>query len=666
MSDLQLPTLHNFIAYIQQNFPDYEKFIDLMKNCNVNHDKKMLDINNAFTYSSHLKKYHKWKVEDHKQDLKAIEDLINKFLTAEVEDLAKIEDIKEDGRLTIEFNEFQLRNKIPEELGNPLKYAEIRDKILHEKDKYQQYVILKEYFLEKYIIHTHPSTDDIFIYNENDGIFTSDGYIFLKKEIQNIIPFWTRDARNEIIDKVRIDTYFTNGNPFNKQNIIVLENGVIEFDKLLKNNENYFSQFSADFLSTKKIPITYDPAIKLEKSEIDIFLSWATCGDKNFENYLLEAIADCFNNHYKSQIIHLFIGEGQNGKGTYLRLLSDFLGGPESGNITALGFGQIYENSFKLHALENAMANLNGDSSATFIRDPGTIKKASGEDIINADVKGEKKQRPFYNVAKMFSSSQHVPEAKDEDTEGWYRRFKISDWKAVLTDEMKAKSSNFEKNLRKPEELSYLLNRVLEAFLRLAKNNYVFSYAMRTSEEKRMDYLKKSSPIKLFIENFVMIKNNEVKFFKDSFINIFNFYNEQILKNRPMDKVTFWKKMKYEFEEIPVRQHKGKRYYDGLGFDAEKWNQLLKELHYDEHIGKFTADMDCDAYETPNNIEGYPFIDTLVYNIIQKYESEDLCYLDILGKLFYLKTEIVRDSLDRLANTGKIFEPRPNLFKITE
>lgn len=665
MSDLHYPTLTNFALFIENKYPESIKFVALINNCNNNHHKKLLDIDNAFTYIEHLRKYHKWNTAETKKDLKLVENLIHAFLHAEVEDLAKIEDIKAEANLTIEFQEFD-NKKIKMDLQpDALRYAEIRDKIVRGQDKYQQYVIIKDYFLEKYIVHSHPITNEIFIYQDSEGIFKADGEIFLKQEIQNIMPFWTRDARNEILDKVRIDTYFKNGNPFNKQNIIVCENGVIKLDDLFEKKEKYFHEFSADFLSTKKIPIFYKKDIILESSNIMNFLNWATCNDELFTNYLLEAIADCFNNHYKSQIIHLFVGEGQNGKGTFLRLLSDFLGGPTSGNITALGFGQIYENSFKLHGLEFAMANINGDSSATFIRDPGTIKKASGEDIINADVKNEKKQRPFYNTAKMFSSSQHVPEAKDEDTEGWYRRFKISDWRATLTDDMKAQSLEFEKNLRLPDELSYLLNKVLESYINLANRNFVFNFSSKTPEEKRIDYLKKSSPIKLFIENVISFDNSTGKLFKDTLVNAFNIYNEKILLNRRMDKVTFWKKIKYEFEEIPVRQEKGKRYYEGLELQTNKLNDILKEHNLDQYVNAFDSIENDSFINFQKNVEGYPFIDSVIYSVIQKYESDDLCYADIVLKLFYFKNEIVRESLDRLSKEGKIYEPWPNLFRIS-
>lgn len=663
MSDLSLPTLSNFISFVEQKFPDAYKFIDLMKQCNAIHNRKYLDIENAFTYLDHMKRFHKWTNKNYKKDLELLDKLIHSYFNNEINDLVKIEEYKREAWFTIGLMETELKNKIPEVIPDSLQYAEIRDKILHEHDKYAQYVIIKDYFMETYVVYTHPTTMDIWIYKEEEGIFKNNGEIFFKQEIQKIMPTWTRDARNEILDKIRNDTYFEDKTPFNQQNIIVFENGVINFNELLE-KKDFFHPFSHTFLATKKIPVIYNKDLILLDSKIDSFLHWATCQDIEFENYLLEAIADCFNNHYKSQIIHLFIGEGQNGKGTFLRLLTDFLGGPLSGNVTALGFGQIYENSFKLHALEYAMANLNGDSSATYVRDPGTLKKASGEDIINADVKNEKRQKPFYNTAKMFSSSQHVPEAKDEDTEGWYRRFKISDWKASLTDQMKANSKSFENDLRTEQEFTHLLNRVLQAFINLAENNYVFKFASRTPEEKRQDYLKKASPIKLFSENLLSFQNSNGKLYKDVLLAAFNVYNEQILGNRKMDKITFFKKIKYEFEEIPTRQEKGRRYFDGVEINRILWEELLMKYHLEKYIPIIDSEMVDISNVANGNFEGYPFIDSVVIEIIKKYQADDLCYLDIKNKCFYFKNDIVRDSLDRLLGNGEIYEPRPNIFKI--
>lgn len=440
-------------------------------------------------------------------------------------------------------------------------YNELRSKIAVLKEKQNQFVLFHEYFLAKYSIKTSYYTKEIWIYN--DGIFKPDGEAILLEIIHEIIPHYSKQNRNEILDKIRISTLFIES-PFDKQNIIVLKNGVIN----LEDSEIVLYPHSEDFLSTKKINAIYNPeAININQ---EIFFSQITKSNYKFKAYLYEVIADCLTNHYQSEKAHLFVGDGRNGKGTFLRLIEKLF---DNKNISHLGLNQLTEKSFQLFTLQNSYANIVGDTSDRKLTDTGIMKKAIGEDIILCDIKHAIKPIEFLNTAKFIISGQYVPQPSDEDTYGWYRRFIISDWQFEILDEMI--TQNFEKSLHTQEEISGLLNKVLNAYKLFKENNFVFDYnSNKTREDSRHDYLLKSDPVKVFIEKYV-IEDPELQISRKELYNNFVLFSQKLNIRHKTD-VIFGKDLKKVLPNLASKQIEGIRYHQEINMSSE-FKELIRK-----------------------------------------------------------------------------------------
>jgi len=515
-------------------------------------------------------------------------------------------------------------------------YKELRNKIALEKDVAQQYVIMADYFIQNYKIKTNWFTKEMYIYK--DGIFEPNGECFILQEIQHIIPSWKRGAKHEIVDKIMINTYFVD-NIFNKHNIIVCENGIIKLDTLALGEEDFFVDFSPDYFSTKKIPIKYDPKALCPK--IDSFFTDVSCGDSNFVTYLIEILADILNNHYKSQKGHVLLGEGENGKGTFMRLIIAFVG---KENKTSLGLDFIQEGSFQVYTLQNSMVNIIGDLNDKYVKDSGLVKKLLGEDFISANIKNVKKPIEFINTAKMILGGQHIMKT-GEDSWAWYRRFIITSWSYKVP--VDKKNDDFEKELHDSKELSGLLNKVLDRYKIFANNRFKFEMQnSMTEEDIRKNHLLKSNPVKLFIETQIITTSDEESIKKR---DVYEAYTKwQILNNaKPKSENYFHKELKSEMPDIPIKQIDRVRHYIGINLVTNLSNNQ-SESGYD-------------------NMAKLSYKDKILL-LIKKDPEHELHTDDLMKKLNvdnYLDGEIIRQTLLLLLQNGFIYEPRPDVFKIS-
>jgi putative DNA primase/helicase len=524
------------------------------------------------------------------------------------------------------------------------------NKLLNEvarvKEKQEEYVLLADYYLTHYKIKSSYYTNEIWIYKE--GVWVADGEGFLLSDIHEIIPYYSRSARNEIIEKIRISTFFYE-NPFDQKSIIVVKNGAIDLQKLLL-KQKFFIKHNYDHMATRKLDVDYEPKNKCHT--IELFLSDLAQGQKDekaFRSYLLESIADCFNNHYESQKLHMFVGEGNNGKGTFLRLVKRFLGRK---NVSSLGLGLIHEASFQVYTMENAMANIVGDTNDKRIKDSGMIKKLTGEDEIAVDVKNVRKPIAFTNKAKMFISSQFVPKV-EEDNDGWYRRFIITDWLFQMNEDKKER--NFEKKLASPKELSGLLNLVLEAYKNFSDRNFTYEIESKvTKEEKRNTYLFKSNPVKVFDELYLEDDQNSLILKAELYENYNTF--QQINKLRAKNKTHFWRELRKLLPHINTDKRKdSKRYCEGIKMNKE-WFSFLSNQNI-----KITEKEEKNFLEKiPNKI--LPL--TEIYQTL--LELNDSYTLNEIKNTLTVNTNLTNDefmeNIEELRDKGMIHEGKNGYF----
>tara|TARA_B100002003_G_scaffold124129_1_gene114562 strand:- start:116 stop:1135 length:1020 start_codon:yes stop_codon:yes gene_type:complete len=242
-----------------------------------------------------------------------------------------------------------------------------------------------------------------------------------------------------------------------------------------------------DNLSRVKLPVAYES--NLDCPNIKKFI-----GEVMYKEdipVVQEYVGYCLWRNYEAQKALMLVGEGGNGKSTFITIIQAMLG---INNISSRSLQDLEMNRFAKASLDGKLANLYPDLSDVALKSTGTFKSLTGGDPVSAEYKF-KNAFSFVNSAKFIFSCNKIPEAHD-DTTAFFRRWII----LVFPNRFEADKENKSllEELTTPEELSGFLNWSLEGLKRLKKNNWVFSYS-KSTEEIREAYIRKSSPIQAFL-----------------------------------------------------------------------------------------------------------------------------------------------------------------------
>ena len=336
---------------------------------------------------------------------------------------------------------------------------------------------------------TLSDTKQVLCYDESTGIYRFDGEII----IQQLAQIWlgmagleakaTTHFMEQVIDFIRRETYIDrealNPNP----GILVVKNGTLSLvaGTLVKH--------SKAFKATIAIPVTYD--INAKCPVIDKFLSEIVApGDLPL---LCEIPAWCLTTRSGIQRLVLLLGEGRNGKTTYLEMLREFLG---RGNCTAHTLQSLTTNRFAIAGLFGKLANIAPDLPSRALREAGPLKTLTGSDTVEAEKKF-KDSFNFINSAKMIFATNTPPEIT-EDTYAVWRRIVMVDFPYKF--EGKEEDKQLLSKITTERELSGFLNIVLKGLERINTNGD-FTYS-RSIEDTRSKYLLMSNPTQTFIEEY--------------------------------------------------------------------------------------------------------------------------------------------------------------------
>ena len=132
------------------------------------------------------------------------------------------------------------------------------------------------------------------------------------------------------------------------------------------------------FLSPVQIPVTYDPSADCR--EWDKFVSEVFPEDAQELAY--ELAADLITPSRSSQKALLLLGEGSNGKSTYLRAVGAFVG---STNAAGVSLHKLESDRFATARLMGKLANICPDLPSTHLTETSVFKAIVGGDDLHAE-----------------------------------------------------------------------------------------------------------------------------------------------------------------------------------------------------------------------------------------------------------------------------------------
>src|SRR3989344_1837184 len=340
---------------------------------------------------------------------------------------------------------------------------ELRNYYITDKQSGSQ--CIADYLIDRYHLKTiGERMRDIYFYK--DGIYVL-GVNTVKAEIQRILrSLVSKHQKNEIVEKIKDSTTIDLKEFSADRDLVNLDNGVLS----IKTGE--ITEHDPKHLFFNKIATTYTknancPMIKkflseiLDENDIPVIQEWF--------GYIL------YRSYFIKKAI-IFVGEGDTGKTTLLRLIEKFIG---KDNVSGVSLQKITSDKFATINFYNKQINIYDDLSFKDINDNGAFKIATGGGSITAEYKfGEQFQ--FENYAKLTFACNKIPDVKDPNDVAYFGRWIIIHFRNEITNPDKFLIDK----ITTPEELSGLLNFALEGLNRLLEKQK-FSYNKAPHEIKK-------------------------------------------------------------------------------------------------------------------------------------------------------------------------------------
>ncbi len=349
---------------------------------------------------------------------------------------------------------------------------------------------------------------------------------------------------NEVLEHLRRDSY-VDRSVFNRfLGFVPVVNGLLSLETL------ELKPFDPDVVFTYKLNVRFDPAAKCPVwlGFLDQILP------KDDQALLQEYMGYCILPAMPKHKMMWFYGRGRNGKGRVVATIEAIVG---VNNCSYLELGEFDgEHRFALAQLYGKLVNVSSEPCTTKALQTPLLKKITGEDVLDAEVKGKQKRLTFRNIAKPFILGNEFPRLGDTS-------IAFEDRTLILKfpNEFKGKSQidNIERSwLSDPVEVSGIFNWMLEGLRRLDRN-HEFSLSS-TTQEMILEFKRISDPFGAWIEDRCILQPEGSLSRKAAFEDYKN-YVDQDLGRPPETERRFFQRLRDmpKISEYKTRTERGFR-----------------------------------------------------------------------------------------------------------
>jgi putative DNA primase/helicase len=339
---------------------------------------------------------------------------------------------------------------------------------------------IADLIMDSFNFATMEDNKEIYWYHE--GVYIPNGEVIIEKQCEHLIPMAKRDIVAEVVSTIKRRTY-TPRTMFDADiEMINCRNCWVNI------RTGVTSPHTPRRLSKVQIPVFFDPT--KDASRFEQFLSECLPDDED-RFTVLEQFASCLIKSAKFGKAFIMIGQGANGKSTFLNIIQDVLGPQNVANISIHAFE---DNRFAKAELDGKLANIYADISNEELNTVSEFKALVTGDTVLAE---KKNQHPFQlnNFAKMFFSANQIPIVYDE-SDGFFRRFMIIEWNVRFTDQ--TAKINLKSELLTEDEKSGILNLLLRYAAQLEERGY-FLYA-ESVEKLKARWKEKANSAQGFLD----------------------------------------------------------------------------------------------------------------------------------------------------------------------
>jgi putative DNA primase/helicase len=263
---------------------------------------------------------------------------------------------------------------------------------------------------------------------------------------------WSTRLASEVVEFIRVDAPELWERP--RLDILNVKNG------LLRVADRALLSHSPDHLSSVQLPVEYNPKATcpaITKFVSEVFPPDATLLAWELAGWLMLPSTSI-------QKAVLLLGEGANGKSTWLTLLISFLG---KGNSSAVSLHKLESDKFAAARLIGKLANICPDLPSEHLAGTSVFKAITGGDPVPAEYKF-KDSFDFTPYARLVFSANHPPRSADA-SHAFFRRWVVIPFDRTFSPKQQVPRAILDARLSAPAELSGLLNLSLDALARLER-----------------------------------------------------------------------------------------------------------------------------------------------------------------------------------------------------
>lgn len=318
-----------------------------------------------------------------------------------------------------------------------------------------QYLLSKHHF----IMVGRDSSAPLGVYlGDRIGIYTTDTVTIQRLIYQEDRRYTKRDVE-DVMFKI---TMLVKSKPQeNNSNLIPVANGIYNV------KEHRLQPFTKDLVFTNKVATKWIENAPKPSWDVDEWLSVIANHNPDVVTLLWQIIAECLNGNYTRGKFFIFVGSGNNGKGTFQELLNNLIG---KENVSSLRMEQIGDR-FSPSTMAGKVANIGDDIKGDFLPDSQNILSITTGDTVTLEEKGKQAYSVNLKCALVFSANK-IPKIKNTSN-GLYRRMCIVPFLADFTGDVEDLSIKTEKILRSDVQEYILFKALSQDFERFIEPDVV-------------------------------------------------------------------------------------------------------------------------------------------------------------------------------------------------
>jgi putative DNA primase/helicase len=330
-----------------------------------------------------------------------------------------------------------------------------------------------------------------------------------------------------------------------------------------------------------KVEDVEELARRLCPKSLEAFKAWV---DEKWIT-LFEIIGYTLYPEIKFRKAFMLVGEGANGKSTFINLIKEDLLGNYAESISPRELFDA-QNRFIVANLYHKLANAVAESKEYTIDDMDRFKRLTGGDWFTADVKF-KDPITFKSIAKLIIASNKMPHIRDTNDKAFWHRWMIIEFPHKFADD-----DTWRKRVFTDEEKNGIITVALLAFMRVIQQRH---FDFEQSEKEVMSlWLSNIDSVYSFVKNYVekgvliLDAKNADLWVKRS--DLYNMYKDYCIDQgfRGVGRKAFARKLREYFGITTVQKNiDGKRVRAFVGIAVNELEKARQDQGYENLLDEF-------------------------------------------------------------------------------